>query len=84
MLAATTLNLGRGGCEEVDGAVIFSGDFHVFFVSDLRLSKVAHRRGHRRGLAFYYSALPSPCQIVPSVREGVGARDSVSGCVETL
>ena len=31
MLAATTLNLGRGGWEEVDGAVIFSGDFLVFF-----------------------------------------------------
>ena len=54
------------------------------FVSDLRLSKVVHRRGHRRGLAFFLAALPSPCPFVPSVREGVGARDSVSGCVETL
>ena len=58
--------------------------FACFFVSDLRLSKVVHCQGHRRGLAFYSSALPSPCQIVPSVREGVGARDRVSGCVETL
>ena len=62
----------------------FQEIFVCFSVSGLRLSKVLHRRGHRRGLAFYCFVLPSPCQIVPSVREGVGARDSVSGCVETL
>ena len=54
------------------------------FVFDLCLSKVVHRQGHLRGLAFLLAALPSPCQHVPSVREGAGARDSMSGCVETL
>ena len=71
---------GKRSMEPSSFQVIFS----CFFVSYLRLSKVVHRRGHRRGLVFFLVALPSPCQSVPSVREGVGARDSVSGCVETL
>ena len=40
----------------------FQEIFVCFSVSNLRLSKVPHRRGHRRGLTFYYFALPSPCQ----------------------
>ena len=55
------------------------------FVSDLRLSKVVHRQGHRRGLAFFFQLrCRRHVSHVPSVREGVGARDSMSGCVETL
>ena len=39
----------------------FQEIFVCFSVSDLHLSKVPHRRGHRRGLAFYCFALPLPC-----------------------